>query len=279
MSDIINLTNIQKYNDLLAASGKRKSRNSRSDLSNTAIIGKFTLSKVVEQDEQIFIKFACNLGRTIGATYLNFGSNGCVFYFNRSVTHMNILNKDNIKTQIFSNFRSVQIQQREYDYNAKEYVTKVYNAVSHDRNDSAIRVGFSGISEIESNKPYTLVEVCLRTNHSWNDTFLCNDTSRYGVYDVYSEEHIHAKKTNIIEFNYKLGLFSQSTRHPNPIEHVNGVDVLVLLKDALEYTNSIKNEANRPWKKESISCILNMFKKLRWPSQKAFMQGVTNSLK
>jgi hypothetical protein len=279
MSDIIYLTNIQKYNDLIAASRTRKRRNTHSDLSNTAIIGKFTLSKVVEQDEQSLIKFACNLGRTIGATYLNFGSDGCVFYFNRSVTHLNNLDKEYIKRQILSSFRSVQIQQREYDYLAKEYITKVRSAVSHDLSQSDIRVIFSGISEIETNKPYTLAEVCLRTNHSWNDTLLCSDTERYGVYNVQSEEHLHAKKANIIEFNYKLGLFSQSTRHPNPVEHVNGVDVLVLLKDALQYTNSIKDEVNRPWKRDAISCILNTFKKLRWPSQKVFMQSVTNSLK
>lgn len=278
MSDIIHLTNIQKYNDLIASSSKRR-RNVRSDVANTALIGKFTLSKLVDQDEQTFIKYTCNLGRTIGAVYLSFGSNGCVFYINQTLTPFDAHYKDFIKNQITNYFTKVYIQQSEYDHFAKGYITKVVPSIASNFLHSAIQIDFSKIPEHKTTKTFTLVKVSLRTSHSWDDTFLCNDTERYGIYDVQSEKHLHTKKTDIIDFNYSLGLLSQSTRHPNPIEHINGVDVLVLLKDALQYVNTVKDEANRVWKKDSIACILNTFKKLRWPSHKAFVQNVANSVK
>lgn len=278
MSNIIDLTNIQKYNDLIAAASNRKVKHipieNRTTLANAAIMGKFTLSKQVEQDEKTFINFICDIGNYLGASYVNFGTSGIALYFNRDKTST-YEQRYSIDQYIRSSFQNVQIQQTLL-YNHKTQRAETVPVMASGAANNYIRTIQTAPS---SSKAYSLVYIELNYNHVWATTFLCTDSINYGLYDIPTKTCLHTKKSDLINFNYQRGFLSQSSIHPNPVDIIEGVDAIVLLKDALNFINAVQNQTNREWKAFALKCIMTTFRKFRWPSQKAFLQNISNIMR
>ena len=275
MTDIIDITPIEYYNKVLDAKKLRESRYMSPEnraLRNAATILKFTITKQAQAVEELLLNRLLDIGAQINAKYLCVGDKGITYFYDKNL-HRD-LSKCATTQSLFSTIHLMNTVST-YNQTKEERILESIVCSLGKAMYGSNKVRFSGIVPTHYSSSYTVLTLSLSSQRDSNDTLFCDDSKRYGVYDISTRNLLHTKKEDIISLYFKCGYVTQSCRHPLPAPVVDGI---VYINEAIKFINTIKDSCKSPWKTDAIKSVVSNTKGMRWPGYKQFSSIIKSML-